>query len=214
VVKGNLFPLKEDITAKAIDKAIRGLVTAGLAEIYYVDAKPILQLLTWNCHQVCRAAKSKYPDPIFPTNGNLQATACKCSQMSPLNENENVNDNVNERERAPAYACEDHPVEKPASSVENFTQYGEYKNVKLSDSEHAALVKDFGSSLPGMIDNLSRYLKKTGKRYADHATVLRDWAREDKVLETAEQKETINSVYERSRERVRKLLSEKEGVSV
>ena len=200
VIKGALFPLKDDITAKTIDKAIRGLVTAGLAEIYYVDAKPILQLPTWNCHQVCRAVKSKYPGP---TESNLKTLASTREQMSPLNENDNVNDNVNERERAPAYACKDQPVE-------NFALYGEHKNVKLSDIEHAALIKDFGSSLSGMIDNLSRYLKKTGKRYADHATVLRDWAREDKTPtaeETAAQKDLTERILEASRKRAREQVN-------
>lgn len=196
VIKGALFPLKDDITAKTIDKAIRGLVTVGLAEIYYVDAKPILQLPTWNCHQVCRAVKSKYPGPTESKEKSLES---KCLQMFPLNENDNVNDNVNERERAPAYACEDQPVE-------NFELYGEHKNVRLTKSEHMELEKDFGASLPEMIDNLSRYLKKTGKRYADHALVMRDWAKEDNTPTAGEaenQKKYEERILEASRRRVR-----------
>lgn len=199
VIKGNLFPLKDDITVKAIDKAIRGLVTVGLAEIYCVDAKPILQLPTWNCHQVCRAVKSKYPDPI---SGELQALASTCKQMRTLNVNDNVNDNVNERERAHAYACED-------QGVENFGLYGEHKNVKLSKSEHTALEKDYGASLPDMIENLSRYLKKTGKTYASHDVVLREWAKEDNTptaAQAAKENDITESIIESSRRRALRLI--------
>lgn len=197
VIKGNLFPLKDDITVKAIEKAIRGLVTVGLAEIYCVDAKPILQLPTWNCHQVCRAVKSKYPDPI---SGELQALASTCNQMRTLNENENVNDNVNERERAPARTREDSCAQKT---------YGEHQNVKLTEKEYKSLDEDYGASLPDMIENLSRYLKKTGKTYASHDVVLREWAKEDNTptaAQAAKENDITESIIESSRKRALRLI--------
>lgn len=53
--------------------------------------------------------------------------------------------------------------------------YGKYQNVYLSESEHRELRQE----IPGvdrLIEELSGYMKSTGKYYADHATTLRRWA--------------------------------------
>lgn len=63
VVKGSCFPLKDDITKKQIDDALKKLSTVGLVRGYEVRGKSFLQLTAWEKHQQIRAKNSKYPAP-------------------------------------------------------------------------------------------------------------------------------------------------------
>lgn len=62
-IKNRLFPLKENLTNKAVSTALDSLANAGLVVLYEFEGKPFLYLPTWNAHQSIRAKKSKYPDP-------------------------------------------------------------------------------------------------------------------------------------------------------
>ena len=58
---------------------------------------------------------------------------------------------------------------------ESRSVYGKYQNVYLSESEYRELQQE----IPGvdrLIEELSGYMKSTGKYYADHAVTLRRWA--------------------------------------
>lgn len=77
VIKNRLFPLKENITAQSVKKAIDKLATVGLVALYEFEGKPYLQLPTWEKHQIVRAKKSKYP----PFDTDLKASANICMQM-------------------------------------------------------------------------------------------------------------------------------------
>lgn len=63
IIKNRLFPLKENLTIKAVSAAVDSLANAGLVALYEFEGKPFLYLPTWNSHQSIRAKKSKYPDP-------------------------------------------------------------------------------------------------------------------------------------------------------
>ena len=63
IIKGSCFPLKDNVTVKAIKDALEKLATAELVNLYTVDGKPYLSLPTWERHQTVRAKKSKYPSP-------------------------------------------------------------------------------------------------------------------------------------------------------
>ena len=63
VVKNRLFPLKDNVTAKAVKDGINKLASIGLVRMYECDGKPYLCLPTWNDHQSVRAKRSKYPAP-------------------------------------------------------------------------------------------------------------------------------------------------------
>lgn len=63
VVKNRLFPLKDNVTAKAVEGGINKLASIGLVRMYECDGKPYLYLPTWNDHQSVRAKRSKYPAP-------------------------------------------------------------------------------------------------------------------------------------------------------
>ena len=77
VIKNRLFPLKENITAQSVKKAIDKLATVGLVALYTFECKPFLQLPTWENHQTVRAKKSKYP----PFQSDLSASEIICNQM-------------------------------------------------------------------------------------------------------------------------------------
>lgn len=57
-------------------------------------------------------------------------------------------------------------------------QYGEYKNVLLSDDELAKLKAE----IPGyeqIIEWLSEYMASSGKKYKSHYATIRSWSRKD-----------------------------------
>lgn len=59
-------------------------------------------------------------------------------------------------------------------------QYGEYKNVLLSDDEMDKLKAEYPDDWSERIDRLSFYMASTGKGYKSHLATIRNWAREDK----------------------------------
>ena len=59
--------------------------------------------------------------------------------------------------------------------------YGRYKNVFLTDTEYAELLRDFPDRLDRLISELSSYMESTGKSYQNHAATIRRWAENDKT---------------------------------
>ena len=57
--------------------------------------------------------------------------------------------------------------------------FGEYQNVFLTAKEYRRLKADF-SGLDDLIEQLSAYIQSTGRKYADHAATLRNWAKRQK----------------------------------
>lgn len=53
--------------------------------------------------------------------------------------------------------------------------YGEYHNVFLSETEYGELKQEI-RELDRLIEELSSYMRSSGKQYADHAVTLRRWA--------------------------------------
>lgn len=80
VIKNRLFPLKDDLTLKAVSRAIDKLVTTGLVALYEFEGKPYLYLPTWTAHQNVRAKRSKYPEP-GTVSGSVHTSARTCMQM-------------------------------------------------------------------------------------------------------------------------------------
>lgn len=69
---------------------------------------------------------------------------------------------------------------KPASRVKpQKHQHGEYSNVLLTEEEFAKLSSEFPNDYQERIEQLSRYMKSTGKSYKDHLATIRNWARRD-----------------------------------
>ena len=59
-------------------------------------------------------------------------------------------------------------------------EYGEFKNVLLTDDEYKKLENINALS---QIENLSRYIASTGKRYKSHYATILNWDRRDKQKE-------------------------------
>ena len=93
IIKGRVFPLRERVTVKDIDNALRGLAAKGCVSLYTVGGRPYLWFPTWSEHQRIRDCKPKYPGPeeqdeMTPC-GDLPQIAADCG----LNPNPNPNPN-------------------------------------------------------------------------------------------------------------------------
>lgn len=69
--------------------------------------------------------------------------------------------------------------EKPARIKAPRHQYGEYKNVLLSDTELQKLQTEFPEDWQQRVEALSAYMKSKGTVYKDHLATIRNWARRD-----------------------------------
>lgn len=111
IIKNRLFPLKENLTIKAVSSAINTLARTGLVALYEFEGKPYLYLPTWNEHQNIRAKKSKYPSPEICVNtseiicNQMKSDVRKCTR-NPIQSESNPNPNTNTG-KAPAEADAD-----------------------------------------------------------------------------------------------------------
>ena len=62
-------------------------------------------------------------------------------------------------------------------------QYGEYKNVLLSDEEMKKLSEEAPEVYLKKIEDLSCYMKSTGKVYKSHYATIRNWIKKDQKKE-------------------------------
>lgn len=92
IIKGRLFPLKDDLALADVSKALNKLSAVGLVALYMYDGKPYLQLVTWGKYQRTRAKKSKYPDPPRTLDDNCcQMTANVPENREARSENREAN---------------------------------------------------------------------------------------------------------------------------
>lgn len=71
----------------------------------------------------------------------------------------------------------------------NKKEYGEFKNVKLTDEEYLKIQKTFPNDYAKRIQSLDDYIQSHGKKYKDFVATLRNWARKDGYKFPEEQKE-------------------------
>ena len=70
----------------------------------------------------------------------------------------------------------------------NYEIYGEFNNVKLTDDEYEKLVDRFPMDYQDRIEELSVYLKKSGRKYKSHYATILSWdrkAKKDQISRTA-----------------------------
>lgn len=67
-------------------------------------------------------------------------------------------------------------------------QYGEYKNVLLSDEEMEKLKAEFPNDYEQRIERVSEYCASTGKSYKNYLATIRNWAKKDKPKEEPKRK--------------------------
>ena len=122
IIKNRLFPLKENLTAKAVAGAIDKLASAGLVTLYVFEGKPYLYLPTWYHHQNVRAKRSKYPAPVGECM-DVQSDDSICKQMQadvPVIQSNTESESESESEsecellrRAARSSAPDVPAEPP-----------------------------------------------------------------------------------------------------
>ena len=96
ILKGRMFPLKDNLRVGEISQALDKLESVGLIRQYLADdGKPYLQVVTWEHHQNVRTKKSKYPEPADICM-QMNTDEYKCSR----NPNPNPNPDPKENERA------------------------------------------------------------------------------------------------------------------
>lgn len=108
IIKGSCFPLRDRITNKDIEAALRALAGIGCVSLYEVDGKPYLYFPTWESHQTVRNQKSKYPAPA--EGQQLQAIENNCKQLkaiAPVIQSESRPENESENESESKSARED-----------------------------------------------------------------------------------------------------------
>lgn len=114
VIKSRLFPLRDNVTVKAVEAAMNKLVNAELVVLYVFEGKPYLHLPTWDKHQQVRAKRSKYPSPDEICN-HLISDDIKCNhviadvpviQSESLSESEPLSESLSESEPACAEPAE------------------------------------------------------------------------------------------------------------
>lgn len=70
-------------------------------------------------------------------------------------------------------------------------QYGEYKNVLLSDEDIEKLKTEFPDKYLDYIERVSVYMQQHHKSYSDYLATIRHWIRDDMKKERAAQKPAI-----------------------
>lgn len=192
VVKGSCFPLKDDITKKQIDDALKKLSTAGLVRGYEVRGKSFLQLTAWEKHQQIRAKNSKYPSP-----------ETTCSQL--------ISDDIicprnreSKYENRESYSINENAGAREAGEVRRFEEFWSIyplgKNRYLAEQAYISLVSDGIYTEDDLVEcakNYAEYCKITGTEKIFRAdNFLRKRAFEDYLPEKYKkpvQKMTKNS---------------------
>lgn len=110
LLKNELFPLKENVTKKAIEDAIARLASVGLLHAYEVSGKPYLALPTWERHQRVRNKHRKYPSSddgkrLSANRGQMTAD-CLPESESESESNPNPKQNPNTRETRDDCGCD------------------------------------------------------------------------------------------------------------
>lgn len=92
ILKGRLFPLLDGKTNKDMTNALSRLASVGLVELYEVDGKPFLRVVTWDKYQRIRAKRSKFPEPP-DTCCQMTASDSRCPR-NPIQSESNPNPNA------------------------------------------------------------------------------------------------------------------------
>lgn len=143
IIKGTCFPLKEKVTDKAIDTALRGLARLGSIGLYEVNGKPYLFFPNWADHQTIRNAKSKFPAPPE----HLNTVEINCMQVPAnvpvIQSNPNPNPNPNPIE---AQECADRsPLE---IAMDDFAKARKLMKKPLGDKARELTLKELQRLAP------------------------------------------------------------------
>lgn len=146
IIKGRVFPLRDQVTVKGIADGLAALATIGLIALYEVGGRLYYVLPNWAKHQRIRDCKPKYPAPedaIIANSaancGDLPQVAATCGEpprTAALIQSES------ESESNTKNLCD---VPQAAAPPAPRKKYGEYGWVRLNQSEHSRLLEEFGA---------------------------------------------------------------------
>ena len=89
----------------------------------------------------------------------------------------------------------DSPASPPAPK-EVRHQYGEYKNVLLTDADLEKLKVELPDTYQDYIERLSRYMASKGVSYKSHLATIRNWARKDAEQRQPQQPQKEERTYQ------------------
>ena len=127
LLKNELFPLKDNVTKKAVEDALAHLASIGLLCRYTVNGMPYLFFPTWEKHQRVRNQHRKYPAPpdgidltVNCQSIDRQLTASCQSESNPNPiQSESETESESKRECTQRFA-----PPTPAEAAEYHTQKG------------------------------------------------------------------------------------------
>jgi hypothetical protein len=184
IIRAKCFPLKVGkIKESDISKWLVGLVKAKLIDIYEVDGKQYLVMLSWRKHQQVRATHSKYPTPDTGDSiGNQMISIdSKCPRES------NRIESNHKRESSIHLQADD------------LHTHGSQENVKLTDDEYNRLKSEFPDLYQDAIEFLSLWITDKGdkSKAKTHNATIRRWVldavREKRAKQKPNAREPTNS---------------------
>ncbi len=102
IIRGRAFPLRDGVTNKNVESAVRKLASSSCITLYTVGGRCYYCFPTWNEHQRIRDCKPKYPGPedsdvfsdVAADCGELPQVAADCG-LNPIQSESNTNPNPN-----------------------------------------------------------------------------------------------------------------------
>lgn len=110
---------------------------------------------------------------LLECNVTSNATVTQSNALDIESESEKEKKEKNKKESATPTAN----APRPPKPVKH--QHGEYSNVLLTAEELQKLIAEYPQDYQERIEQLSLYMKSTGKVYKDHLATIRNWARRD-----------------------------------
>ena len=172
IIKGHVFPLRDQVTVKAISAGLHALATVRLVSLYTVGGKPIYWLPGWSEHQRIRDCKPKYPAPEEADDIPPQSAAtCGSSPQTAADGGSRGRESESESESNP----------NPKESAPARRAHGQYQWVRLTDEEYSRLLADLGEAeLARCIAYVDEAAQSTGNKnkWKDWNLVIRKCSRD------------------------------------
>ena len=195
VIKGTCFPLRDRMTNRDIEAALKELAGAGCVCLYEVDGKPYLYFPNWESHQRIRQKVSKYPAPT--DCGNSPQIAADCGEVRPETKKKPKPKRETKDEEEDACAREEDLDPLWIEFVREYEQ-----NIGLIPTSYYALEKlqsDFEILGPQVMKEAIRItaLKNASNPHNFLGALCQEWIR--KGVKTVEQAKAAVMDHERSR---------------
>ena len=140
----------------------------------------------WACKPVDAIRSVNTAAPEAFQNGTASAQERSETERTPFqngtNSYQNGTDTLSNYNN---YRDKDTP-EKTKKAPKPKKEYGEYKNVQLTDNELDKLKSLYPRDWEDRINRLSAYIASSGKKYRSHYATIRMWADRDKKAQTGQ----------------------------